>query len=228
MYSESFFPAGFLLSGKVSIPFKRESVFRAAALRLLREEHTKFQFPSNGKVYSEISSGIRRYHPYGVSIPFKRESVFRESIVKSLSDESEFQFPSNGKVYSEIGYSLLKGTLSLFQFPSNGKVYSENLMPENALTRSPVSIPFKRESVFRGYTAFRNGEDLEFQFPSNGKVYSELPTLTRPTLKQACFNSLQTGKCIQRWDLGYKKPGGINSFNSLQTGKCIQRRTTRT
>ena len=62
-----------------------------------------------------------------------------------------------------------------FQFPSNGKVYSE---PAEAATEvaqtTTVSIPFKRESVFRVSAMFNVDVDkLEFQFPSNGKVYSE-------------------------------------------------------
>ena len=114
---------------KVSIPFKRESVFRVnmwlteTCMRMFL-----FQFPSNGKVYSEVNVQI---------------SMCANCLM--------FQFPSNGKVYSEIAYgndetvqklrfnSLQTGkciqSLTLwntwkskrkrFQFPSNGKVYSE-------------------------------------------------------------------------------------------------------
>ena len=38
-----------------------------------------------------------------------------------------------------------------------------------------------------------------FQFPSNGKVYSETIVDMETGIKQECFNSLPTGKCIQRW-----------------------------
>ena len=142
-----------------------------------------------------------------------------------------FQFPSNGKVYSETATdTLVNVSVKSFQFPSNGKVYSEffPLTQLPALSSLPiVSIPFKRESVFRGgnpdfsryaqrvcvvsipfkrESVFREVQlcllatrrqqvsipfkresvfravstdveigDEEFQFPSNGKVYSERP-----------------------------------------------------
>ena len=86
-----------------------------------------------------------------------------------------FQFPSNGKVYSEKIYLMLVQywTELKFQFPSNGKVYSE--------------LEEAQESL----------DELLFQFPSNGKVYSETRGIGTLSWEQ-CFNSLQTGKCIQR------------------------------
>ena len=96
-------PNGF---SEVSIPFKRESVFR---------------------VHYQV---LMKWAFYIVSIPFKRESVFRgirEELGLKNDQFHKFQFPSNGKVYSEISpQSGFTGTISLvFQFPSNGKVYSE-------------------------------------------------------------------------------------------------------
>ena len=61
----------------VSIPFKRESVFRGNFMETHRNRFPKFQFPSNGKVYSELSELATEYDGSTVSIPFKRESVFR-------------------------------------------------------------------------------------------------------------------------------------------------------
>ena len=64
-----------------------------------------------------------------------------------------------------------------FQFPSNGKAYLNLSEPSRGVTVTPVSIPFKRESV------------------------SERPQKpTRPWDERVCFNSLQTGKRIwTRW-----------------------------
>ena len=63
----------------VSIPFKRESVFREERKRGAPESAwCQFQFPSNGKVYSE-----------------------RIETYNNETNVSTFQFPSNGKVYSE-------------------------------------------------------------------------------------------------------------------------------
>ena len=113
-----------------------------------------------------------------------------------------------------------------------------------------VSIPFKRESVFKALAIelIRCHRDTGFQFPSNGKVYSKKTILDhsgRMTVR--CFNSLQTGKCIQRGirkNTKTSKPNKFqfpsngkvysksnlrtifstsrSGFNSLQTGKCIQ------
>ena len=62
-----------------------------------------------------------------------------------------------------------------FQFPSNGKVYSEDAATE-----------------------VHSGQTAEFQFPSNGKVDSEARSAELEARKAEGFNSLQTGKWIQR------------------------------
>ena len=60
-----------------------------------------------------------------------------------------------------------------------------------------VSIPFKRESVFKGLERpFFGTPAPAFQFPSNGKVYSKF-SISLINLDPFGFNSLQTGKCIQ-------------------------------
>ena len=67
-----------------------------------------------------------------------------------------------------------------------------------------VSIPFKREGVYKEYNDARK---------QIHKTYS--------------FNSLQTGRCIQR-HLKASRQFQRFSFNSLQTGKLIQRLHTST
>ena len=89
-----------------------------------------FQFPSNGKVYSKSKQSGIPWVPTtdSVSIPFKRESVFKEIASHEILEHlKEFQFPSNGKVYSKPG-----GDQDFF----GAKIVN-------------VSIPFKRESVFK-------------------------------------------------------------------------------
>ena len=64
----------------------------------------------------------------------------------------------------------------MFQFPSNGKAY-----PKNAVSESRTPNCYK------------------FQFPSNGKAYPKLVQYRNtPNLVEFGFNSLQTGKHIQR------------------------------
>ena len=64
--------------------------------------------------------------------------------------------------------------------------------------RARVSIPFKRESVFRE----KGDDNVE---------------------EEEGFNSLQTGKCIQSDEAADNSAAIETGFNSLQTGKCIQR-----
>ena len=111
----------------------------------------------------------------------------------------------------------------------------------------PVSIPFKRETAFKQkkgviYEHFKG----KFQFPSNGKLHSNHRALPEPRRWSPCFNSLQTGNCIQTaqgpygacsgWKVSipFKRETAFKlenspyevdpekSFNSLQTGNCIQ------
>ena len=61
-----------------------------------------------------------------------------------------------------------------------------------------------------------------FQFPSNGKVYPKKSTISAKNTTNR-FNSLQTGKYIQRLIAKLNVTRRlILSFNSLQTGKYIQ------
>ena len=112
----------------------------------------QFQFPSNGKVYSEVHSfclGERRW----VSIPFKRESVFRASKeVLTTKNEIKVSIPFKRE-----------------------SVFREKMKVARQALRPRVSIPFKRESVFRvmGVEIDLSAVPPSFQFPSNGKVYSE-------------------------------------------------------
>ena len=113
----------------------------------------KFQFPSNGKVDSQLpGERCETVQDNPVSIPFKRESGFTEvDPTNDIDDLETFQFPSNGKVDSQRVYD-------------DAKKYLEK----------SVSIPFKRESGFTEVQKSREGINmLEFQFPSNGKVDSQ-------------------------------------------------------
>ena len=66
--------------------------------------------------------------------------------------------------------------------------------------RMYVSIPFKRESISKGSGShFVSSQECGFQFPSNGKAYPKSHG-TMQAEGSTCFNSLQTGKHIQRMD----------------------------
>ena len=112
-----------------------------------------------------------------VSIPFKRESVSKEEAeANDLKLEIRFQFPSNGKAYPKPTELTAEGVEIVFQFPSNGKAYPKDFL------------------AGEGYIA----PDL-FQFPSNGKAYPKIRKAASSLLTLSLsFNSLQTGKRIQR------------------------------
>ena len=83
-----------------------------------------------------------------VSIPFKRESLSKGRKSGAATQSVEFQFPSNGKAYPKEGMDLVFGRMPAYSFNSlqTGKPIQRLLMiyPTD---QSPVSIPFKRESL---------------------------------------------------------------------------------
>ena len=163
-----------------------------------------FQFPSNGKADPKLAHTGSVPVAFRVSIPFKRESISkdntanrvwhkvwlcvsipfkRESISKVVitgnalgQDPGEFQFPSNGKAYPKgLIRQYQDAKFAEFQFPSNGKAYPKGGCPNAEKTQTQ-----------------------KFQFPSNGKAYPKLICRQYLTPLPSSFNSLQTGKHIQR------------------------------
>ena len=136
----------------VSIPFKRESVFR---------------------VYRFIKTG----HASSVSIPFKRESVFREETVQQeTTPVTMVSIPfKRESVFRAVPPASHLITAIAFQFPSNGKVYSE---ANQATALADIQSSFNSlqtgkciQSEVRHMRCL--DEAGQFQFPSNGKVDSE-------------------------------------------------------
>ena len=111
-----------------------------------------------------------------------------------------FQFPSNGKAYPKFTSIQLRCVCRKQSFNSlqTGKRIQRLVRSlTQPIPNLIVSIPFKRESVSKD-------------------------TITDNCLKKMlkCFNSLQTGKRIQRHVRTLKVTVQNNSFNSLQTGKA--------
>ena len=105
------------------------------------------------------------------------------------------------RIASEYDYYYYIEQWFMFQFPSNGKVYPKTIPQVRKMRKSCVSIPFKRESISKGISMRR-----------------EQPLAWRS------FNSLQTGKHIQRHSNLSSVSTTFLRFNSLQTGKHIQSR----
>ena len=68
----------------------------------------------------------------------------------------------------------------------------------NALTNE-VSIPYERESLSKVIAGHGHAKpDHQFQFPTNGKAYPKARRQLWKTTMVVGFNSLRTGKPIQR------------------------------
>ena len=120
--------------------------------------------------------------------------------VEDADDILSFQFPSNGKAYPKfVCLGCGDAYASSFQFPSNGKAYPKCIIGGMRLgdISNDVSIPFKRESVSKGNSRVGPKPRKKFQFPSNGKAYPKSFSLCLYVIFNS-FNSLQTGKRIQR------------------------------
>ena len=117
--------------------------------------------------------GVRCFHSLQTGKGIQRLDY---AYVVGVSEE-KFPFPSNGKGYSKITDRLVEdGGINMFPFPSNGKGYSKVAKAPVAIIRFvEVSIPFKRERVFKVLIMWdrRASTEEEFPFPSNGKVYSK-------------------------------------------------------
>ena len=131
-----------------------------------------FQFPSSGKGCS-------------------KEKVFR---IYTFPPHW-FQFPSSGKGCSKfLGVTGPLTGRKMFQFPSSGKGCSKIGEHIELTDDQRVSIPFKREGVF--------------------KVVAD----TSEEERDECFNSLQAGRGVQR-DFPDKSNGRGGSFQFPSSGK---------
>ena len=226
-YPKSILAGGMTNLTRVSIPFKRESISKGLVSGKYTITYNEFQFPSNGKAYPKDNNEYGA-HIANVSIPFKRESISKEYSSEDCCFYTKcFNSLQTGK-HIQSREAAGGGTRKRrkFQFPSNGKAYPKDrvAMSSNAVFTC-VSIPFKRESISKA---------------------GLLPASVSKALLG--FNSLQTGKHIQRDILndearaaiiGFQFPSNgkaypklaeaqadalrAKSFNSLQTGKHIQR-----
>ena len=135
-----------------------------------------------------------------VSIPFKRESVSKAALTMPIVARSRFQFPSNGKVYPKLGFVLMIGCDHSFNSLQTGKCIQSK--EEGSRTRfgfPEFQFP-SNGKVYPKWDSLRNPDEGDvFQFPSNGKVYPKAASaMGTETCECHRFNSLQTGKCIQR------------------------------
>ena len=141
-----------------------------------------------------------------------------------------FQFPSNGKVYPK--QPRLSERLILepgFQFPSNGKAYPKLKSKSSKLIGRPCFNSLQTGKHIQSFrTAWgRNSKRIQFQFPSNGKAYPKVITSFRSS-GEILFQFPSNGKAYPKMRLTIWNCRISMCFNSLQTGKHIQRPNLRT
>ena len=137
-----------------------------------------FQFPSNGKAYTKRrSSTLTPRLPQKVSIPFKREGIYKVFTGATLPMKQKFQFPSNGKAYTkrQLASDAGVGVQKCFNSLQTGRHIQRGMSPLIKASTIPVSIPFKREGIYKDMRVKKNDRTRSLR-----------------------FNSLQTGRHIQR------------------------------
>ena len=111
---------------------------------IYRIEMKKFQFPSNGKVYSKLGQAIfTACGNFGFNSLQTGKCIARTGCLQTFWERiSKFQFPSNGKVYSKQKGSqiLLEG--SRFNSLQTGKCIARDpiLSPVGPWHRNPKKI----------------------------------------------------------------------------------------
>ena len=160
-----------------------------------------------------------------VSIPFKRETISKAKHLNHF-------FKPGGHCFNSLqtGTHIQRGNFhrhasnrTRFQFPSNGNAYTKHGIIILVLLRIRVSIPFKRERIYKGKRCMGSNQGHRFQFPSNGNAETKMSIEEFADGLLSSFNSLQTGTHIQ--SLSHRlltASYGCSCFNSLQTGTHIQ------
>ena len=113
-----------------------------------------------------------------------------------------FQFPSNGKAYPKSKLCKVCFIRMLFQFPSNGKAYPKQ--PRSSGCRSDTYARFnslqtgKRIQRVIKFSEFVKRGGVVVSIPFKRESVSKGPHSCVGVSQVFCFNSLQTGKRIQR------------------------------
>ena len=165
-----------------------------------KEVMEAFQFPSNGKAHSDVSTLLDATRFGAVSIPFKREGTFRRArarISNACGDFVSIPFKREGtfRPSATRAVSICAGTSS-FNSLQTGR-HIQTFERCRAYTPVKVSIPFKREGTFRRITTFGqlHGTLVSIPFKREGTFRPYTHQTVFPDIQG--FNSLQTGRHIQ-------------------------------
>ena len=210
-----------------------------------------FQFPSNGKAYTKcyhchrhkntvrksfnslqtgrhIQSWARRSKRKlnQVSIPFKREGIYKEGMTLGAGSALAFRFNSlqTGRhIQSWICWWYLWWDECFNSLQTGRHIQSQYPVEWNQTIH--VSIPFKREGIYKGSGCLKRFQQSVlslFQFPSNGKAYPKTISV-RPTYRTKWVSIPFKREGIYKEVLNMNEKVRNRCFNSLQTGRHIQR-----
>ena len=138
-----------------------------------------------------------------------------------------FQFPSNGKVHGKTEWMACAGWKEEgFNSLQTGRYMESSRWRYNCHhPLSCVSIPFKREGTWKVvFDTFVNVYPaIGFNSLQTGRYMERISYHSRGNTHTIGFNSLQTGRYMERiWNLSVLI--AAISFNSLQTGRYMESR----
>ena len=145
-----------------------------------------FRFPSNGMAHVNARSSEWRKNSHNVSIPFKQESAWQlqcHSIQKPK--KPCFDSLQTGECLATTADPVSTVRRVMFPFPSNGNAQTKSCSsPHNLTGERLVSIPFKRESLYKAETWLHVGRwifnvSIPFKRESLYKVDARLVVLQR-------------------------------------------------
>ena len=137
-----------------------------------------------------------------------------------------FQFPTNGKAYPKSDGSRPLSWRNLsFNSLRTGRHIQRFVKPFVSDYYYRVSIPYEREGISKVDKTDASDTDRPFQFPTNGKAYPKLRTYGKKSRHRgSCVSIPYEREGISKDP--YRNPGwekGKSCFNSLRTGRHIQR-----
>ena len=188
-----------------------------------------FQFPSNGKAYPKSALrhwGITILITLSFNSPSNGKAYPKAGSIEDIWAIFSFNSLQTGKPIQSLSFFVHCVHIFWFPFPSNGKAYPKK-SPGLPCNKPGVCFhSLQTGKPIQRFSALRNGAKKGdvFPFPFKRESLSKGPSrqANAHSIKWG-FNSLQTGKPIQReshYSVSLKE--GNTCFNSLQTGKPIQ------
>ena len=157
------------------------------------------------------------------SLQTGRRSQSPLSVLSTRGNISGFNSLQTGRRSQRCNNPFSPSFWTAFQFPSNGNADTKKGYRWVRWCGRQVSIPFKRERGYKDKTVSTSTTFFRMSFNSlqTGRRIQRLARQGIVSVLKS-FNSLQTGRRIQRSHGGKPKKNDMSSFNSLQTGRRIQ------